>query len=135
MTGVYKDGGGIREELLWEAESDRYAIYQIGDESPAREVKFMGWQYAVEQRGGVSGSDYEFIYGGELGWDETLDSLYAKFNIGHPADYRGHSLSVSDVVAMRKGKDIKAYYVDMIGFKEIPNFVGQRMALMGEGGS
>ena len=52
----------------------------------------------------------------------NLESLYAMFNINRPEDFRGHSLSVSDVIVLRDGEEKKAYFVDSIGFRELPGF-------------
>lgn len=63
------------------------------------------------------------IYHAPLDPKDTLDSIYEKFNYYHPADFRGHSLSVSDVIVFRKdGKDT-AYFVDRFGFAEVPEFL------------
>lgn len=56
-------------------------------------------------------------------WQYTLDSLYEKFNIAHPADYIGHSLSVSDIVVLNENGNVKAYFVDSISFRELPGFL------------
>ena len=61
--------------------------------------------------------------------EDTLNSLYEKFNINHPQDFTGHSLSVSDVVVMRKNGECKAYYVDSFGFTELPEFIHERLRL------
>ena len=72
----------------------------------------------------VNVSDYESKYQGELKPGETLDTLYERFNIHRPENFTGHSLSVSDVVVLKKDKELTAYYVDSIGFKEVPDFLG-----------
>lgn len=77
----------------------------------------------------IHGEDYELIYSDRLGMEETLNSLYEKFNINHPQDFTGHSLSVSDVVVMRKNGESKAYYVDSFGFTELPEFIHERLRL------
>lgn len=57
---------------------------------------------------------------------DTLDGIYERFNIQRPADFTGHSLSVSDVVVLNDGSTVKAYYVDSIGFAELPDFFKER---------
>ena len=57
---------------------------------------------------------------------DTLDGIYERFNIQRPADFTGHSLSVSDVVALNDGSTVKAYYVDSIGFAELPEFYKEK---------
>ena len=80
----------------------------------------------------VQKSNYEQIYTGTLSKNSTdeqsshtevLESLYEKFNLQHPADYRGHSLSVSDVVVLHENGRDTAYFCDSIGFKEVPEFL------------
>ena len=54
---------------------------------------------------------------------QLLEGLYEKFNIDHPSDFRGHSLSVSDIVALRVNGVVSSHYVDSFGFKELPEFI------------
>ena len=56
-------------------------------------------------------------------YGDTLDSLYEKFNIAYPEDYTGHSLSVSDIVAINENGKVKVYFVDSISFRELPDFL------------
>ena len=60
----------------------------------------------------------------------TLDNILERFNIDRPEDFRGHSLSVSDVIVINRGAEITAYYVDSFGFQELPEFVQQRMNML-----
>lgn len=108
----------------------KYSIYQIKDEHQnGRYVKYMGLDFVkendlCEMEGNLCKLDvgmYDKVYESEiddsqmLGVDSVLDYLYEKFNIAHPSDFRGHSLSVSDVIVL----DGTAYYVDSYGFEEI----------------
>lgn len=119
--------GRNNENLYLSGTEERYAIYQITDHSKGREYQFMGLDFVTSHDMAVDAADYAFIYGGRLSGEETLDSLYEKFNLNHPAGYQGHSLSVSDVVVMQRDGQTKAYYVDSFGFKELPDFVRQRL--------
>lgn len=119
--------GRNNENLYLSGTEERYAIYQITDHSKGREYQFMGLDFVTFHDMAVDAADYAFIYGGRLSGEETLDSLYEKFNLNHPAGYQGHSLSVSDVVVMQRDGQTKAYYVDSFGFKELPDFVRQRL--------
>lgn len=119
--------GRNNENLYLLGTDERYAIYQIRGASKGREYRFMGLDFATTHGMAVDAADYDFIYGGRLSGEETLDSLYEKFNLNHPAGYEGHSLSVSDVVVMQKDGQTKAYYVDSFGFQELPDFVRQRL--------
>ena len=71
----------------------------------------------------VKKEDYELIYSDKMLYGDTLDSLYEKFNIAHPADYTGHSLSVSDIVVLNENGKVKACFVDSISFRELPDFL------------
>lgn len=119
--------GRNNENLYLSGTEERYAIYQIKDNSEDRGYRFMGLDFVTSHGMVVDAADYAFIYGGRLSGEETLDSLYEKFNLNHPAGYQGHSLSVSDVVVMQRDGQTKAYYVDSFGFKELPDFVRQRL--------
>ena len=86
----------------------------------------MGLDY-VEKKGiTVTRADYDLSYAAPLTEKDTLDGIYERFNIQRPADFTGHSLSVSDVVVLNDGSTVKAYYVDSIGFAELPEFFKER---------
>ena len=70
----------------------------------------------------VSQSNYSQVYSGKLFSGDTLDSIYERFNLQHPADFRGHSLGVSDVIVMHQNGQDLAFYVDSFGFKQVPEF-------------
>ena len=67
---------------------------------------------------------------GRLHENEKLDDLYAMFNDNPPADYKAHSMSVSDVIITNRGGDMQAYYVDRFGFAELPDFAAQREKIL-----
>lgn len=73
----------------------------------------------------VEAANYSQVYRGLLTENDTLDSIFERFNVDRPEDFHGHSLSVSDVVLLHKGGEGKAYYVDSFGFSELPRFVEQ----------
>ena len=92
----------------------KYEIYQIKDIENC-EYPFMSWRFAESR---FNFNDYEKVYEGEIECDDvydTLEDLFTIFNIKRPQDFKGHSMSVSDVVKL--GDDY--YYVDGIGFKKI----------------
>ena len=127
------------EELLLNGTENRYGIYQIDRDGKGREYSFMNLDFVKNHGMVVDHADYNLIYSDVLIETDTLNALYEKFKISHPADFMGHSLSVSDVVVFRRGEEIKAYYVDSVGFTEIPEFIRQhevkpevRKALEGE---
>ena len=117
-----------KENQLFDGNGEYYGIYQLR-ESGERTYQFMGMREASSFGFEIHGEDYELIYSDRLGMEDTLNSLYEKFNINHPQDFTGHSLSVSDVVVMRKNGERKAYYVDSFGFTELPEFIHERLRL------
>lgn len=117
-----------KENRLFDGNGEHYGIYQL-KKSEERTYQFMGMREASSFGFEIHGEDYELIYSDRLGMEDTLNSLYEKFNINHPQDFTGHSLSVSDVVVMRKSGESKAYYVDSFGFTELPEFIHERLRL------
>lgn len=117
-----------KENRLFDGNGEHYGIYQL-KKSEERTYQFMGMREASRFGFEIHGEDYELIYSDRLGMEDTLNSLYEKFNINHPQDFTGHSLSVSDVVVMRKNGESKAYYVDSFGFTELPEFIHERLRL------
>ena len=112
------------------APEETYKIYQLKDNEYNRQFEFEGSDWLDEHQINPVISDYDEVYSGNLDDIEfkqhKLDGIYQKFNVDHPADFRGHSLSVSDVVVLnQKGKET-AYYVDSFGFKELPDFFKER---------
>lgn len=118
------------EELMFDGE-ERFAIYQINHESKAMEYQFMGMDFVKSQGMEVTAGDYQCVYSGILQPSDNLDTLYSVFNQNHPADFRGHSMSVSDVVITNRNGDLRAFYVDSFGFTELPDFVKQRQEMIG----
>lgn len=119
----YSQIKSLKEANLLLGTENRYGIYQIIDGSPGREYEFMDLNFIERHGYQVKKEDYELIYSDEMRYGDTLDSLYEKFNIDHPADYTGHSLSVSDIVVLNENGKVKAYFVDSISFRELPDFL------------
>ena len=113
----------LKEAKLLLGTENRYGIYQIVEGSPGREYEFMDLNFIERHGYQVKKEDYELIYSDKMLYGETLDSLYEKFNIAHPADYTGHSLSVSDIVVFNENGNVKSYFVDSISFRELPDFL------------
>lgn len=117
-----------------ESEITAYKIYQIRNDLPDRHERMFQNLAALRADGKeVIPDAYSTVYEGSLDKDagigksaqEVLDGLFEKFNIAHPDDFRGHSMSVSDVVVLQENGVEKAYYVDSLGFKEVPQFLQQ----------
>ena len=115
------------EKLFLENPQDAFLIYQIRRGGELDAYRFMNYDY-LQSKGVTPEHDgYDAIYTGGLadyGDNKTnLDMIYQRFNVDHPADFKGHSLSVSDVVALKKDGVVSCHYVDSIGFRELPNFL------------
>lgn len=125
--------GGIKvadERILFTRKEDFYAIYQYDHTDGNWGYEFMGLDFAENMGMTIDGKDYRLMYLNTLNKDDTLDQLFMKFNIDRPDDFEGHSLSTSDVIIMKREGELKAYYVDSIGFKKLPNFALQRADLL-----
>ena len=115
------------EKLFLENPQDAFLIYQIRRGGELDAYRFMNYDY-LQSKGITPEHDgYDAIYTGGLadyGDNKTnLDMIYQRFNVDHPADFKGHSLSVSDIVALKKDGVVSCHYVDSIGFRELPNFL------------
>ena len=118
------------EELMFAGE-ERYALYQLNTESKDVPYEFMGMDFVKDHGMEVIAADYKCVYSEILHDSVSLDELYSIFNQNHPADFKGHSMSVSDVVIVNRDGDMKAYYVDSFGFADLPDFVRQRQEALG----
>ena len=114
----------VQTEEVSEAEQDTFTIYQISDDAEdRRDIIFENLEHLKNRGLAVDSGNYEQVYTGALEDGTTLDDLYEKFNIDHPADYKGRSMSVSDVVVLHQNGEDKAYFVDSFGFTEVPEFL------------
>lgn len=113
----------LREAKLLLGKENRFGIYQISDDSPGREYKFMNRSFMEKHGYQALREDYQLVYTDWLSAEETLESIYERFNTNHPVDFTGHSLSVSDVVVFNENGTVKAYFVDSISFQELPGFL------------
>lgn len=104
-------------------QGDTYAIYQLKQDDSTRDFRFEPYERLQAAGLSVDPTNYVFVYSGQLGWDETLENIFEKFNISRPADFTGHSLSMSDVVTMNRDGKETAHYVDRFGFKDVPEFL------------
>ena len=101
-----------------------YSIYQLDLSDSTDDLRFMSLDWLEKKGLPVDRDNYQMVYAAELSPGETLEDIYTHFNIDHPEDFKGHSLSVSDVVVLHEKGSNTAYYVDSIGFKELPDFFG-----------
>lgn len=118
------------EEEMFRGNGDRYAIYHVDEGTPGKQHLFMNMAMVKEDGITIDAANYKCVYSGRLHENEKLDDLYAVFNDNPPADYKAHSMSVSDVIITNRGGDMQAYYVDRFGFAELPEFAAQREKIL-----
>ena len=118
------------EEEMFRGNGDRYAIYHVDEGTPGKQHLFMNMAMVKEDGITIDAANYKCVYSGRLHENEKLDDLYAMFNDNPPADYKAHSMSVSDVIITNRGGDMQAYYVDRFGFAELPEFAAQREKIL-----
>lgn len=116
----------VKEQKLLSGSEKQFGIYQITARDPEHDYRFMNLDFVKRHGMEVNRADYELTYTAPLTEKDTLEAIYERFNIQRPADFTGHSLSVSDVVVLNDGKSIKACYVDSIGFAELSDFFKER---------
>jgi len=108
-------------------EGDHFSIYQLKDEDSLHYIRFEGLTRLHKEGNEVERDNYVLIYEAALKPGASLDDLYYEFNMQHPKDFRGHSMSVSDIVVLHKGNEDKAFYVDTFGFTEVPEFLLEKV--------
>ena len=103
-----------------------FAIYQLKDGEETRDYRFEPLDRLRAVGLDVQRDNYDLVYSAPLSDGESLEDIYRRFNIDHPADFTGHSLSVSDIVVLRNGDTETAHYCDSFGFTEVPEFLQQQ---------
>lgn len=116
-----------QERAFLESTVDSFAIYQLKGGEERADYRFENSDYLRRHGITPARTDYDLVYTGELPPGEStmekLESLYRTFNTDHPEDFRGHSLSVSDIVAIRQNGVVSCHYVDSVGYTELPGFL------------
>lgn len=115
-----------KEALLLYGKEETYGIYQLKHNDETRSIYFRPYNSLQAAGLAVNPDNYELIYTGPLKPDMSLESIWEKFNLDHPKDFIGHSLSVSDIVVLHRNGSNTAYYVDMFGYQEVPEFLRLR---------
>ena len=135
MQEELSESDSNREAQLLYGNTDKYGIYQLKDDPELDKFRFEGTE-SLKRMGitkdnfdAVLPENYKLVYMGELTelqgqtQSETLEAIYTKFNIDHTADYKAHSLSVSDIVVLHENGENTAHFVDSFGFTELPKFM------------
>ena len=119
------------EEMMFTRKECRLSIYHLDENGTGRDQLFVGMEDLLEKGITVTADQYRCVYSSLYLPNENVDAIFSIFNDDPPADYKAHSLSVSDVVIMNQNGDMKAYFVDSFGFQELPDFVEERKKMLG----
>ena len=104
-------------------DKDTFSIYQIKGEDETRDLRFEPYDRLIAAGHRVDPKNYALVYSAPLTPGTSLEDIYTRFNIDHPKDFKGHSLSVSDVVVLHQNGQDTAHYVDSFGYKKVPEFL------------
>ncbi|WP_446912234.1 YodL domain-containing protein [Enterococcus faecium] len=104
-------------------QQDTFSIYQLRSGEETRDYRFEPYERLQAAGLAVDSANYDLVYTAPLDKSTSLEDIYRTFNIDHPADFRGHSLSVSDVVVLHQNGQDTAHYVDSFGYMEVPEFL------------
>ena len=104
-------------------DKDTFSIYQIKGGDETRDLRFEPYDRLTATGHRVDAKNYTLVYSAELTPGTSLEDIYTRFNIDHPKDFKGHSLSVSDVVVLHQNGQDTAHYVDSFGYKDVPEFL------------
>ena len=110
-------------------DKDTFSIYQIKGGDETRDLRFEPYDRLQATGNVVDKANYELVYSAPLMPGTSLEDIYTRFNIDHPKDFKGHSLSVSDVVVLHQNGQDTAHYVDSFGYKDVPEFLQEQKQL------
>ena len=115
------------EKAFLDNPADSFIIYQLRGSDDTAQLRFMNAEYLEKKGLSIEKGNYAAVYAGNLDrrgdTQDRLDALYETFNIRRPEDFKGHSLSVSDIVALKQNGVVSCHYVDSRGFKALPDFL------------
>ena len=141
LMGQLKSGGlteGDVKQLYAKAQEtaqtagqdkDTFSIYQIKGGDETRDFRFEPYDRLQAAGNVVDRANYELVYSAPLAPETSLEDIYTRFNIDHPKDFKGHSLSVSDVLVLHQDGQDAAHFVDSVGFREVPEFLQEQKQL------
>ena len=109
-----------------------FGIYQIKDDLTGENYAFMNMSFIESHGMQIKKEDYKLVYVGELLGNTSLDDIFERFNIDRPKDFRGHSLSVSDIVVLNDGEKVTAHFVDSISFEQLDSFLNLEEQILSE---
>ena len=116
-----------REQAFLDHKGDCFAIYQVKHTDELRDIRYEGLEWVKSIGQTVQRDNYDLVYTAPLAPGDlkgsVLDNLEYRFNNEHPADYRHPSMSVSDIVAIKRDGKVSCHYCDSFGFAEVPGFL------------
>ena len=118
------------KEQTAEPDRDTYSIYQLKRDEATQDLRFEPYDRLIATGHEVDRANYDLVYTAPLTEDMTLNTIWEKFNIDHPKDFKGHSLSVSDIVVLHQNGGDTAHYVDSIGYQQVPEFLKKHTPLI-----
>ena len=118
-----------KEMRLLYGKGDAFGIYQLKDGDGMRDYRFEPYDRLQAAGLSVEATNYNLVYTAELTPGTSLEDIYTRFNIDRPEDFKGHSLSVSDIVLFHQNGENTAHYVDSIGFTQVPEFLREQKQL------
>ena len=110
-------------------DKDTFSIYQIKGGDETRDFRFEPYDRLQAAGNVVDRANYELVNTAPLAPETSLEDIYTRFNIDHPKDFKGHSLSVSDVVVLHQNGQDAAHFVDSVGFRQVPEFLQEQKQL------
>ena len=125
-------GAPEKEMRLLYGKRDAFGIYQLKDGDGMRDYHFEPYDRLQTAGLSVETANYDLIYTAELTPGTSLEDIYTRFNINRPEDFKGHSLSVSDIVVLHQNGENTAHYVDSIGYRDVPEFLREQPAIAAE---
>lgn len=120
------------EKMFLANPTDAFAIYQLRDHESTRDHRFLPMDQLLAAGLTVERTNYEVVYTGNLhhaagkAIPELLNDTFYRFNVERPEDFYGHSLSVSDIVALKVEGVVSAHYVDRFGWQELHGFLSDQ---------
>ena len=121
-----------KEMRLLYGKGDAFGIYQLKDGDGMRDYHFEPYDRLQAAGLSVEATNYNLVYTAELTPGTSLEDIFTRFNIDRPEDFKGHSLSVSDIVVLHQNGENTAHYVDSIGYRDVPEFLREQPAIAAE---
>ena len=115
-----------KEALLLYGKEDSFGIYQLKQGNETRDLRFEPYDRLQAAGHTVDPANYTLVYTAPLTPGTSLEDIFTRFNIDHPEDFTGHSLSVSDVVVLHQNGKTTAHYVDSVGYRQVPEFLQEQ---------